>query len=63
MARQVNIRRPAGYLRATLLRSEIDPVQDGKVVVEEADAKTFLGEYADYYDTGLEKNDQESSDE
>ena len=52
MALQTNVREPAGYLRFKIERGEIDPVQDAKIPVEEADQDTFTqyvsGKYADY---------------
>jgi hypothetical protein len=71
MGRCTGIDRPAGFLRTTIERHEIDPDQDAKIPVEQADAKTFTdyvsGKYADYIksesvESDIE-NDLESDDE
>jgi len=74
MALQTNVRTPAGYLRTKIERGEIDPVQDAKIPVEEADVDMFKdgkeyisGKYADYIKYKPDESDieieQESHDE
>jgi hypothetical protein len=71
MGQATGIDRPAGFLRSTIERGEIDPVADGKIPVEPADAKVFTeyigGKYADYIksqpDESDIKIDKESHDE
>lgn len=67
MARQTNIRQPAAYLRSTIQRREIDPVQDAKIRVEAADEEVFSeyisGKYAAYIKYKPDENEQESRDE
>lgn len=67
MALQTNVKSPAGYLRFKIEGGQIDADQDGKIPVEDADAKTWTeyvsGKYAAYIHTGTEKNEQESRDE
>src|ERR1700741_4960963 len=56
MARQTGIERPAAFLRSTIEKRGVDPVQDAKVVVEDADAKIFgyvSGKYAAWIKSGV----------
>jgi hypothetical protein len=67
MSRQTGIDRPAGFLRTTIERVEIDPVQDARIPVEEVHSKPWLdyvnSKYADYYTSQPAENEQESRDE
>jgi hypothetical protein len=61
------INHPAAFLRSTIEKQEVDPVQDGKILVEEVDEKPWLkyvsGKYADSIKSQPAEIEQESADE